>query len=73
MYLHLGSDFVIKNTDIIAIFNIRNQKNNVFKNYLQKQCEKHKYEVIDLSEMVNIPAVYLLTTKFIFPVFRLLR
>ena len=50
MYLHLGSDFVIKNTDIIAIFNIRNQKNNVFKNYLQKQCEKHKYEVIDLSE-----------------------
>lgn len=26
------------------------QKNNVFKNYLQKQCEKHKYEVIDLSE-----------------------
>ena len=38
MYLHLGSDFVIKNTDIIAIFNIRNQKNNVFKNYLQKQC-----------------------------------
>ena len=39
MYLHLGSDFVIKNTDIIAIFNIRNQKNNVFKNYLQKQCE----------------------------------
>ena len=27
MYLHLGSDFVIKNTDIIAIFNIRNQKN----------------------------------------------
>ena len=50
MYLHLGSDFVIKNTDIIDIFNIRNQKNNVFKNYLQKQCEKHKYEVIDLSE-----------------------
>ena len=50
MYLHLGSDFVIKNTDIIAIFNIRNQKNNVFKNYLQKQCDNHKYEVIDLSE-----------------------
>ena len=68
-----GSDFVIKNTDIIAIFNIRNQKNNVFKNYLQKQCEKHKYEVIDLSKTVNIPAVYLLTTKFIFLAFRRLR
>ena len=36
MYLHLGSDFVIKNTDIIAIFNIRNQKNNVFKKEIRK-------------------------------------
>ena len=72
MYLHLGSDFVIKNTDIIAIFNIRNQKNNVFKNYLQKQCEKHKYEVIDLSENGEYSSC-ILTDDIYFPVFRLLR
>lgn len=40
MYLHLGSDFVIKNTDIIAIFNIRNQKNNVFKKLSAKAVRK---------------------------------
>ena len=26
MYLHLGADCMIKNTDIIAIFNIRSRK-----------------------------------------------
>ena len=26
MYLHLGADCMIKNTDIIAIFNIRDQQ-----------------------------------------------
>lgn len=36
---------------ILSLFLIsETRKNNVFKNYLQKQCEKHKYEVIDLSE-----------------------
>ena len=41
MYLHLGADCMIKNTDIIAIFNIRD-------NYIS--VNKDKYKIIDLSE-----------------------
>lgn len=46
MYLHLGSDFVIKNTDIIAIFNVRGCKEDMYDNLVKS----NKYEVVDLSE-----------------------
>ena len=49
MYLHLGSDFVIKNTDIIAIFNIRNQKNNVFKKSLSLISETRKTTCLKIT------------------------
>ena len=32
MYLHLGADCMIKNTDIIAIFNIRDQQSEIYDN-----------------------------------------
>ena len=38
MYLHLGSDYMIKNSEIIAIFN----------QYIRKYADK--YEIIDASE-----------------------
>ena len=34
MYLHLGADCMIKNTDIIAIFNIRDQQSEIYDNYI---------------------------------------
>lgn len=44
MYLHLGADCMIKNTDIIAIFNIRDQQSEIYDNYISV------YKIIDLSE-----------------------
>lgn len=48
MYLHLGADCMIKNTDIIAIFNVRDQQSEIYENYVS--VHKDKYKVIDLSE-----------------------
>lgn len=48
MYLHLGTDCMIKNTDIIAIFNIRDQQSEIYDNYIS--VNKDKYKIIDLSE-----------------------
>ncbi len=48
MYLHLGAECMIKNTDIIAIFNIRDQRSEIYEEYIAKN--KNKYKIIDLSE-----------------------
>ena len=45
MYLHLGADCMIKNTDIIAIFNIRDQQSEIYDNYIS--VNKDKYKIID--------------------------
>ena len=45
MYLHLGADCMIKNKDIIAIFNIRDQQSEIYDNYIS--VNKDKYKIID--------------------------
>lgn len=48
MYLHLGADCMIKNTDIIAIFNIRDPQSEIYENYIA--VNQDRYEVVDLAE-----------------------
>lgn len=48
MYLHLGSDCMVKNSEIIAIFNLRDQQSNIYKDYIEKY--KDRYKIIDLSD-----------------------
>lgn len=48
MYLHLGSDCMVKNSDIIAIFNLRDQQSNIYRDYIEKY--RQRYKIIDLSE-----------------------
>lgn len=48
MYLHIGADCMIKNTDIIAILNIRDQQSDIYKDYIANNSDK--YEIVDLSE-----------------------
>ncbi len=48
MYLHLGSDYMIKNSEIIAIFNLKDDESNIYAEYISKYSEK--YEIIDASE-----------------------
>jgi len=48
MYLHLGSDYMIKNSEIIAIFNLKDDEADIYKEYISKYADK--YEIIDASE-----------------------
>ena len=52
MYLHLGADCMIKNTDIIAIFNIRDQQSEIYDNYIS--VNKDKYKIIDLMPRYSL-------------------
>ena len=61
MYLHLGADCMIKNTDIIAIFNIRDQQSEIYNNYIS--VNKDKYASINIKlliyrKMVSVQAVF---------------
>lgn len=48
MYLHLGSDYMIKNSEIIAIFNLKDSESDIYNEYIKKYADK--YEIIDVSE-----------------------
>lgn len=48
MYLHLGSDCMVKNSEIIAIFNLRDQQSGIYRDYINK-CQQ-RYKIVDLSE-----------------------
>lgn len=48
MYLHLGADYMVKHSDIIAIFNLRHEESRIYENYIEKY--KNKYEIVDATE-----------------------
>lgn len=48
MYLHLGSDCMVKNSEIIAIFNLRDPQSNIYEDYIKKY--QNRYKIIDVSE-----------------------
>ncbi len=48
MYLHLGSDCMVKNSEIIAIFNLRDPQSMIYKDYVEKY--RDRYNIVDLSE-----------------------
>lgn len=48
MYLHLGADYMVKHSDIIAIFNLHHEESHVYENYIERY--KNKYEIIDATE-----------------------
>ena len=42
MYLHLGNNYVIKNSEIIGIFDIRNKRTNLYRLFLKPQLGTSK-------------------------------
>lgn len=48
MYLHLGSDCMVRNSEIIAIFNLRHAQSSVYKDYV-RSCGV-KYRVVDVCQ-----------------------
>lgn len=60
MYLHLGADCMIKNMDIIAIFNIRDQQSEIYDNYISVNKDKYKINIklLIYRKMVSVQAVF---------------
>ncbi len=46
MFLHLGNNYLVKNEDIIGIFDIRNKKTNIYKNFLQPKLKKKNMVIL---------------------------
>lgn len=47
MYLHLGGDFMVKNSDIIAIFNLNHPQSIIYDEFVKKY--QQNYTLIDAS------------------------
>lgn len=47
MYLHLGTDCMVKNSEVIAIFNIRSPQSTILNDYVKKYQDK--YKIVDVS------------------------
>ena len=39
MYLHLGNNYLLKTSELIGIFDIRNKKTNIYKNFLKPKLQ----------------------------------
>lgn len=63
MYLHLGADFMVKNSDIIAIFNLNHTQSNIYNEYVKPYG--HLYKVIDATNG-EVCASMILTDKVIY-------
>lgn len=47
MYLHLGVDYMVKNSEIIAIFNLNHPQSLVYDDFVKKYGSR--YKVVDAS------------------------
>lgn len=48
MYLHLGADCMVKNSEIIAIFNLRDSQSLIYEDYVQKYGQN--YKIVDAAD-----------------------
>lgn len=64
MYLHLGSDYMVKNSEIIAIFNLRRPEASLVETYVEP--ERQRYQVIDLAASPAERASCVLTSSKIY-------
>lgn len=47
MYLHLGADCMVKNSEIIAVFNLRHPQSMIYNDYVEKYGQR--YEIVDAA------------------------
>ncbi len=48
MYLHVGNNVVVREDELIGIFDIRNKRTNIYRFFLRPKMEKN--QVIDLTD-----------------------
>ena len=60
MYLHLGADCMVKNSEIIAIFNLRHEQSMVYGDYVKKYGSR--YQIVDAAEGEDYASLILTET-----------
>jgi extracellular matrix regulatory protein B len=63
MFLHLGNNYVIKTEEIVGIFDIRQKRANVYKNFLKPKLGSK--EVINLVDKFEPSSCIVTTDKII--------
>lgn len=63
MYLHLGADCMVKNSEIIAIFNIRSPQTSILNDYVKSNLDK--YKLVDVT-VGNVYASCILTEDTVY-------
>lgn len=48
MYLHVGNNVVVREDELVGIFDIRNKRTNIYRFFLRPKMEKN--QVIDLTD-----------------------
>ncbi len=57
MYLHLGADCMVKNSEIIAILDVRHPQSLIYIDYVEKYRER--YKVVDAAEGEDYASIIL--------------
>lgn len=57
MYLHLGADCMVKNSEIIAILDVRHPQSFIYSDYVEKYRER--YKVVDAAEGEDYASIIL--------------
>ena len=57
MYLHLGADCMVKNSEIIAILDVRHPQSLIYTDYVEKYRERDK--VVDAAEGEDYASIIL--------------
>ena len=47
MYLHVGSDYMVKNSEIIAVFNLHYPETDIYDEFMKNN--RSRYEVVDAT------------------------
>ena len=55
MYLHLGADCMVKNSEIIAIFNLRHPQSAIYSEYVERY--RDRYKIIDVADKYSVSFV----------------
>ena len=63
MYLHLGADCMVKNSEIIAILDVRHPQSLIYTDYVEKYRER--YKVVDAAEGEDYASI-ILTEKTLY-------
>ena len=70
MYLHLGVDYMVKNSEIIAIFNLNHPQSVVYDDFVKKYGSRYKvvdasgyYSCVLTDDTMNLSSISSVTLK----------